>query len=82
MDRDLLRLALAGALVLFLYAELLRVYKVQPATRFLEPFCARFRDFRDSGRFIFSHVYLLLGCALPIWLSRHVPCLQLEEWSN
>lgn len=29
-------------------------------------------DVRDSGVVILTHAYLLLGCALPLWLHLHV----------
>jgi dolichol kinase len=29
----------------------------------------RFTDERDSGPLILTHMYLLLGCALPLWIN-------------
>eukprot|EP01027_Heterolobosea_sp_BB2_P018877 GEZU01026529.1.p1 GENE.GEZU01026529.1~~GEZU01026529.1.p1 ORF type:complete len:276 (-),score=61.22 GEZU01026529.1:628-1338(-) len=43
--------------------------------RHIQEFLTRFTDARDSGTLILTHIYLLLGCAMPLWITE----LELEE---
>lgn len=65
----LLQLGLAAATALFLLLEVLRACEVAPLAAPLSAFLARFLDSRDGGTLVLTHLYLLLGCALPLWLS-------------
>lgn len=63
-------LALSLVLAIFLLADLLRASQLPPLSKliasFLEPFC----DGRDNcGPVVVSHIFLLIGCAIPLWLS-------------
>jgi len=65
----LLQLGLAAATALFLLLEAMRACEVAPLAAPLSAFLARFLDSRDGGTLVLTHLYLLLGCALPLWLS-------------
>lgn len=70
LQAGFLRLAFGVALAAFLVLELLRVGRVPPFGRPIDAFMQAFVDSRDSGALIASHFSLLLGCAVPVWLSR------------
>ncbi|PIN03551.1 Dolichol kinase [Handroanthus impetiginosus] len=64
-----LDLAFGAALAIFLLLEIIRIWKVWPLGHLVHQFMNAFTDHRDSDLLIVSHFSLLLGCALPIWLS-------------
>ncbi|KAL6219873.1 hypothetical protein ACLB2K_007632 [Fragaria x ananassa] len=64
-----LDLAFGAALAVFLALEIVRVWRIWPLGQFVHKFMSAFTDHRDSDLLIVSHFSLLLGCALPIWLS-------------
>ncbi|XP_057675089.1 dolichol kinase [Corythoichthys intestinalis] len=68
-DRRLLHVASAGCLAVFLFLEYVRYFRIKPLGTPLRRLLASFLDDRDSGPLILTHVYLLLGMALPVWLS-------------
>lgn len=65
-----LQLAFGVALSGFIYLEYLRYFAVWPWGKSLHVFLTEFIDNRDLGPVILSHIYLLLGCASPVWLGR------------
>ena len=73
LQPDLLRVALAGVLPVFLVLELVRVADMPPLAKPLSAFLTAFLDARDQGTLILTHIYLLLGCAVPIWLDACLP---------
>jgi dolichol kinase len=55
---------------LFLLAEIIRHYQIPPFGPSLQQFFSLFTDERDiRGPLVVSHIFLLVGCALPVWLS-------------
>ncbi|KAI9336881.1 hypothetical protein BD770DRAFT_448642 [Pilaira anomala] len=64
-----LQLAFGVALSGFIYLEYLRYFAVWPWGKSLHMFLTEFIDNRDLGPVILSHIYLLLGCASPVWLG-------------
>ena len=68
-----LSLAFAVVLCIFILIEYVRVFMPISSLLGRDPFSAYyslFLDERDRGRrFIFSHLYLIVGVAIPIWLS-------------
>lgn len=64
-----LNLAFGAALAAFLVLEIIRVWRVWPLGEMIHHFMNAFTDHRDSDLLIVSHFSLLLGCALPIWMS-------------
>ncbi|XP_022752900.1 dolichol kinase EVAN-like isoform X3 [Durio zibethinus] len=64
-----LDLAFGAALAVFLVLEIIRVWRIWPLGKLVHQFMSAFTDHRDSDLLIVSHFSLLLGCALPIWMS-------------
>uniref|UniRef100_A0A7C9DL87 dolichol kinase n=1 Tax=Opuntia streptacantha TaxID=393608 RepID=A0A7C9DL87_OPUST len=64
-----LNLAFGAALAAFLVLEIIRVWRIWPFGEMIHHFMNAFTDHRDSDLLIVSHFSLLLGCALPIWMS-------------
>ncbi|KAA8550338.1 hypothetical protein F0562_002022 [Nyssa sinensis] len=64
-----LDLAFGAALAVFLVLEIVRIWKIWPLGHLVHQFMNAFMDHRDSDLLIVSHFSLLLGCALPIWMS-------------
>ncbi|XP_052627303.1 dolichol kinase EVAN [Lactuca sativa] len=64
-----LNLAFGAALGVFLVLEIIRVWRIWPLGPLVHKFMNAFTDHRDSDLLIVSHFSLLLGCALPIWMS-------------
>lgn len=64
-----LDLAFGAAFAVFLILEMIRVWEVYPLGRTVHQFMNAFTDHRDSEILIVSHFSLLLGCALPKWMS-------------
>jgi hypothetical protein len=58
------------AMSLFLLAEVIRHYEVPPFGSHLGDFFSIFTDERDTrGPLVVSHIFLLVGCAVPVWMS-------------
>ncbi len=68
LDRPLLHLAAVGCLSVFLFLEFVRYFRIRPLGAPLRHLLTLFLDERDSGPLILTHIYLLLGVALPVWL--------------
>ncbi|KAJ8470505.1 hypothetical protein OPV22_024848 [Ensete ventricosum] len=64
-----LDLAFGAAFAVFLVLEMIRVWKIWPLGNIVHQFMNAFTDHRDSEVLIVSHFSLLLGCALPKWMS-------------
>lgn len=70
--RPFLVLAFGVALCLFIVIEYVRVYlpDIHPAISRVSKFYATFIDSRENpSHFLLSHIYLLVGIALPVWLD-------------
>ncbi|XP_026401125.1 dolichol kinase EVAN-like isoform X2 [Papaver somniferum] len=57
------------AVLMFSPALIFQVWKIWPLGKHINQFMNAFTDHRDSELLIVSHFSLLLGCALPEWLS-------------
>lgn len=68
-DVDFARITLAGALCAFLLLETARVYRVRGLGTAYQRYCAIFADSRDVGPLLLTPLYLLVGCALPVFLG-------------
>ncbi|XP_068339540.1 dolichol kinase EVAN isoform X1 [Pyrus communis] len=66
---EFLDLSFGAALAVFLALEIIRVWRIWPLGQSVDKFMNAFTDHRDSDLLIVSHFSLLLGCALPIWIS-------------
>ncbi|XP_062868351.1 dolichol kinase [Trichomycterus rosablanca] len=78
LDRPLLHLAAVACLVLLLFLELVRFFRIRPLGSVLRKSLALFLDDKDSGPLILTHIYLLLGISVPVWLSQG-PCVPKGE---
>lgn len=70
IDPKFLSLGLILVLTVFLLLEVLRAAQVKPLSKPLARFLAPYVDGRDlRGPIVVSHIFLLIGCAIPLWLS-------------
>lgn len=69
IDRDLVRLGAVVGLGLLSLGELIRVTGYGKASKFVIDLSKRLIDERDAGSITVTHVYLFLGCAVPIWIA-------------
>ncbi|KAG7387539.1 hypothetical protein PHYBOEH_008230 [Phytophthora boehmeriae] len=69
IDTPMLSLSYGVALSVFFLVECVRALSLPPFGRAIAEFMKSFIDNREAGRIILTHSYLLLGCALPLWLS-------------
>ncbi|KAL4213966.1 hypothetical protein AB4K20DRAFT_1889309 [Rhizopus microsporus] len=68
-EPEFLQLAFGVAIALFIFLEYLRYFAVWPWGKNIHVFLTEFIDNRDLGPVILSHIYLLLGCASPVWVG-------------
>lgn len=70
IDPCFVALALSIVLAAFLLLDLLRASQLPPLSKPLAVFLAPYVDGRDlRGPVVISHIFLLIGCAIPLWLS-------------
>lgn len=70
IDPCFIALALSLILAIFLLLDLFRASQLPPISKPLTRFLAPYVDGRDHrGPIIVSHIFLLIGCAIPLWLS-------------
>ncbi|KAI2465688.1 hypothetical protein F4781DRAFT_408573 [Annulohypoxylon bovei var. microspora] len=70
IDPAFAALALSIVLAVFLLLDLLRASQLPPLSKPLASFLAPYVDGRDlRGPVVISHIFLLIGCAIPLWLS-------------
>ncbi|KXX78089.1 Dolichol kinase sec59 [Madurella mycetomatis] len=70
VDPAYVALALALMLAIFLLLDLLRASQLPPLSRPVARFLTPYVDGRDlRGPVVISHIFLLVGCAVPLWLS-------------
>ena len=70
LDPTFVSLALILILAVFLLLDLFRASQLPPLSKPLTYFLAPYVDGRDHrGPVIVSHIFLLIGCAIPLWLS-------------
>lgn len=63
-------LALSLILAVFLLLDLLRASQLPPLSKPIATFLTPYVDGRDlRGPVVISHIFLLIGCATPLWLS-------------
>ena len=70
VDPTFVALAFSLILAIFLLLDLFRASQLSPVSKPLTYFLAPYVDGRDhQGPIIVSHIFLLIGCAIPLWLS-------------
>lgn len=84
IDPPFAALALILVLAIFLLLDLFRASQLPPLSRPLTHFLAPYVDGRDHrGPVIVSHIFLLIGCAIPLWLSlAAVPRTGTSPWEG
>lgn len=70
VDPTYAALALGLILAIFLILDLLRASQLPPLSKPIASFLAPYVDGRDfRGPVVISHIFLLIGCAIPLWLA-------------
>lgn len=70
VDPTYAALALSIILAVFLLLDLLRASQLPPLSKPIASFLTPYVDGRDlRGPVVISHIFLLIGCAIPLWLS-------------
>ena len=70
IDPPFVALAFVLALAIFILLDLFRASQLPPLSAPLTIFLAPYVDGRDyRGPVVVSHMFLLIGCAIPLWLS-------------
>ncbi|KAH8887452.1 hypothetical protein GQ53DRAFT_749933 [Thozetella sp. PMI_491] len=70
IDPAFVALALSLMLAIFLLLDLLRASQLPPLSKPIAAFLTPYVDGRDlRGPVVISHIFLLIGCAIPLWLS-------------
>ena len=70
VDPTFAALALGLMLPIFLLLDLFRASQLPPLSKSLAYFLTPYVDGRDlKGPVVISHIFLLIGCAIPLWLS-------------
>ncbi|KAI9818069.1 MAG: hypothetical protein M1827_000693 [Pycnora praestabilis] len=70
IDPTFTGLALELVLAIFLLLDLFRASQLPPLSKPLAYFLTPYVDGRDlRGPVVVSHIFLLIGCAIPLWLS-------------
>lgn len=67
-DTELLFVASVIVLAAFLLLESVRLYNLDYVGDILNKNMVGFLDEKDQGTLILTHIYLLIGCSLPIWI--------------
>ncbi|KAI9332127.1 hypothetical protein DFJ73DRAFT_855980 [Zopfochytrium polystomum] len=70
LDAELMHLAFSVSISALIMIEYVRAFRVWPVGAEIHSFLQQFVDKWDQGPVVLSHLYLLLGCALPVWLNR------------
>ncbi len=65
---DLMKVASCLAVMLMIVLEYVRVFKIYPFANLIHKYMISFVDERDNGCVIVTHIYLLLGFSVPIWM--------------
>lgn len=69
IDVEFLRMGLAVSLVAMMVVETLRISTVKPLSEIIETTTVPLLDSRDEGVVVMTHMYLLIGCAMPLWMT-------------
>ncbi|KAF8983940.1 hypothetical protein BGZ46_009177 [Entomortierella lignicola] len=68
-DEPFMHIAFSVGLAALIFLEYIRYFAVVPFGKEIHLFLVGFLDARDGGPIILSHLYLLIGCATPVWLA-------------
>lgn len=79
LEPEFMCLAFVIGFSVFILMEYIRFVRLEPSGHLLHQFMSTYIDSRDSGLIILTHIYLLLGCALPVWFHYWIYTEQLQE---
>lgn len=65
---DFTKLASGASVIVMVIFEYLRIFRIYPFGETLNKYMTSFVDGRDSGYVILTHIYLLLGFSVPVWM--------------
>jgi len=65
---NFLSLSYGVALAILLIVEMCRYAYFWPFGDTLNEYMSSFKDEKDVGNLVITHIYLLLGCAIPLWI--------------
>ncbi|EOA81078.1 dolichol kinase [Exserohilum turcicum] len=84
VDPCFVALALVLVLAIFLLLDLIRASQLPPLSKPIARFLTPYVDGRDlRGPVVVSHIFLLIGCAIPLWLSlAGVERISEEPWKD
>ncbi|KAI7823822.1 hypothetical protein BC939DRAFT_156071 [Gamsiella multidivaricata] len=68
-DEPFMHIAFSVGLATLIFLEYIRYFAIVPFGKEIHLFLVGFLDARDGGPIILSHLYLLMGCATPVWLA-------------
>jgi dolichol kinase len=70
IDPAYVALCLSLILAIFILLDLFRASQLPPLSKYIAQFLTPYVDGRDlRGPVVVSHIFLLIGCAIPLWLS-------------
>ncbi|XP_067666276.1 dolichol kinase-like isoform X2 [Haliotis asinina] len=69
VDAQFLHLASVCAGAFLLLLEAVRVHTIPPLGQYIDSSFKMFVDDKDEGRVILTHIYLLVGLSLPLWIT-------------
>lgn len=69
LEYDMMYLSFGVAVTILAVLEFARIVRLPPVGHRLHAYMARYADDREVGVAIRTHIYLLLGCALPVWFA-------------
>lgn len=69
IDCQWLCLAISGAIFVFLFIESLRLVRFPYVASLMESYVEDFIDERDKNELILTHLFLLMGCGLPVLIT-------------
>ncbi|XP_072037883.1 dolichol kinase-like [Amphiura filiformis] len=78
-DVELVFLATAGTFFIAILLEFFRIHQVWPLGEALQSASQTLGDAQDTGVIFLSHLYLLLGLAVPVWLYTGVHGYHIES---
>lgn len=78
LKADFLRGSFSGVLVIFLVVEYVRYFDFFSQKQLFE-WMQNFTDERDQGTFVVTHIYLLLGCSLPLLVRKDLSLFELSS---
>jgi dolichol kinase len=80
IDPPFFSLALTITLAIFLILDTLRASQLPPLSKPLATFLTPYVDGRDlRGPVVISHIFLLIGCSVPLWLALAATKLEDED---